>query len=478
MSKVAKFSLHEEIVSEIGEFKQILTSYINQTFPGKEFELANEEIHQLYHLYNNARDVTPQSWGTNPKTFEIRRCLVRLATFERIWSLAVLESNTAEIIKTKHAWFTQAQKNNQLTLLDFEQLIERVRKIILEARRIGDDGSIQQLYAASRVTCFFTKTVPTDIILRENEIEPKADSEQYLTDISNIAQSRFIGISLIDNLSPAAKHKLMFSYLPLHLRALIFGEGPKKRMLQGLETLDEIAPDNLQAFALMTWELRWLINLFGFEPALGSAYYTHTTHQLTFFMLQELEKKNRNPTYAIFENYFEYRATLAGVAFANVQEQQFFGHLVAMHTMIPIISPDLGEQMKKGYEQFKMAHPEINLAEIYNIFFNSDAQTPTYTPAILVNAHKILNDDLFVIYLNPDETFLEAATQFLCETLAHIYKLAESNPDKIISCANFARNNLDATLKIWFQNDRKLNCDLDERYELKVKNTTSITMVF
>jgi hypothetical protein len=450
------------------QFEQVLQAYCAD-HGYTHLQLTPAEVTQLSYLVWNEINSPEQRepLTADALNMEIQRSIARAASFE---CLFLKDRQNA------YKLFTSAQDNKEHLSFDaFNRLCD-------EAAQLNQDER-----AAIRATCFLTKSQHADSLLDQVDLNPPRDSEAYLTWLARLgvlyesAENHGVGeiqfAPAIAGLSPAQRQLLSPCFpVDTHLRHMLYTEG-SARMFQNLMAMDNAG------LRLFRW--RWLTNLFGFRghEGAGAMYYTANVDRLVTLLFDTIDAHKHDGPKKILQAYLMKRSELADLSQPTyptfqhtANEQLFLGHLAAF---ADVTTPEQGRAILEGYWEYKTSSKKpLALADCYHRFTNNaNAQTPTYTPAILNTAIRLLSkmqqDNPTLIDGDP----VALAVQFTCQCLEFIY---QQNHQQIISCRNLAWfKNLEPILMQWLTHGKQvLPFKLTSNNEVWLPNPECTLVVF
>lgn len=456
--------------NQIQKFKQAVDAYlISRNY--HDMQLSETEIEQLS-WYMDSSLVTPEARETDLADkfhFEIKRGLARCYSMELL--LRGDEKSYQEFVQSQRLVIPFSENNiDEMEKLLSESILsyENFQKYSKAIHQLSNEE-----LALLRLSCFFTISNKAKEVLRENNITFSEDSEEFLSDISEIILRNY---DKNKNLFPLTSNlterqcKLLgkMYYRNLHLRHLMFAEGGVS-MTESLSNGIKNGTFHEKEFEL--WKWRWLINLMGFKDAEVGKYFTAENEALTTVTLEKISNSFNDYNYQYLNDYLFERATKAGIQISKTtaSETKFLGYLVASFNELTIITPKYGQAMLKGYESFKAKYPSSEIVDNYNKkITDPKAVTHTYVPAVLNNAYLIFKKDHHL----SDKNAVQQATKFMCEFLDKLLVFSQQFSHQVrISCMQVARiDTLKTTLNAWY-NNAYIEFQINDKHEIMVDIT-------
>lgn len=415
-------------------FKSAVTAYC-QT---QDYQLAlTEPEYSMLQGYIDSTTVTPEAREIEAVEkylhFEIKRGLARRQAFE-----CLLRGREQDY----RAFIVGQPKECTLSRECFDELSREANTL---------PASLKD---SIRISCFLSINNHLKAVLKKNEIVLSEDSEEFLTQLIPVIMKKPELFEFSARLTTEQFSQLEKMYWPTtHCRHMMYTEGGDS---MSASLTDAVQKGLFTKADFSAWRWRWLTNLFGFQGGPGAKYYDANTHELTSLVMNALQELIDYPHQSFLDHYLNLRAEKAGFRLESEIEREFLGHLAAYFHQVHIITPDLGQLVMSGYQQYQAnSNDQGELARLYRKFRQDKTNiVPTYVPAVLNNA--------YYIFLNKfeysKEKSISVAVHFMCEVLSVLH---QSNLNYRISLMNFAKvEQLYPVLQIWLEYPEQLSFEI------------------
>ncbi len=434
------------------QFTIKVQTYWNEKYPEIESGLTRQELKQLMWLQVNAT-TTPQASTTSLKSdlnYEIKRALARLAGFQLLIANSIgsypifanLRSNSTDLLS----------EESFIILADQLQDLSESEKVSL------------------RITCFFTLSDLAKTRLQNQRVKYTNDSEIFLSEMSLLSVEELKALFPLfkqDHINDTVLSALQSAYWPgAHARHFYYLEGKDLGI-----PIQALKQRHVQA--VRVWEMRWWLNLFGFNP---SQAVTQTLFNQWEPLFTDL---NQHPETALQNHFARVMAlTLDGLTIPadfTDEDKRWVAHLAWFYTKGQL-SIEERQGIVDSYARIKTTATGQSLLQNYNNFLTSSTTpTPTYTPALFTRVYEVIknNPAKFTELLQqnafmPGETGAAAAAAYFTSLILHdVYHHAVTG-NRLISCYLITQppkvgetDQLEVLLTGWLENNLQLAASAD-----------------
>lgn len=435
------------------QFTTKIQTYWADKYPGVEHALTQHELKQLMWLQVNST-TTPQLSVVSLKNdlnYEIKRALARLAGFQLLMTNA--ENAYAAFANIWKASADLLDKNSFAVLANKLQILSETER------------------AALRLTCFFTLSDLAKSRLKDKDISYTNDSEIFLSEMSLLSTEtlkRLFPLFRSELINDGVITTLQLAYWPgAHARHFYFLEG--KNLGPSIQILKDQHPQ-----ATTVWEMRWWLNLFGFNPNQAVTQILYNQWEPLFTDL------NQNPNTAL-QHHFERIMTkmlneLTIPTDFTDADKKWVAHLAWFYTK-GVLTIDERQGMVDSYARLKATPIAPSVLQNYENFLSSpSAPTPTYTPALFTRVYEVIKNNIetFSSLLQQNDfapnvtSAAAAAFYFSSQILNEVY--AQANTGVLVSCYLLTQppkdgesDQLEHLLTQWLMNKLDLTVAIDSK---------------